>query len=77
MTAIELINIICPEHTRTSCSDENISNGFYHKWDGTVTNVISKEYFPRCSRCALLEINNGDSIDESKVIESISIHFKN
>lgn len=71
MTALELIDIICPEHSRTSCSDENISNGFY-----TDEGIITKEYFPRCSRCALLEIVNKTSIDEDKLIDSISIHFK-
>ena len=71
MTALELIDIICPEHTRTSCSDENISNGFY-----TDEGVITKEYFPRCSRCALLEIANKTVVDEDKVIEYTSINFK-
>lgn len=73
MKAIELINIITPEHARTSCSDENISNGFYRELDSL---CISNEYHSRCSRCALLEIMNGESVDEKKLIETISIHFK-
>lgn len=79
MTATELINIIAPEHTRTSCSDDNIGNGFYHKsseeWDNNYT-VITKKYIPRCSRCALLELENGRSVDVDKVIDGITIHFK-
>ena len=56
MTALELINIICPEHGRTSCSDENIGNGFYHLYEfGESISTITNEHIPRCSRCALLE----------------------
>ncbi|KKL63997.1 hypothetical protein LCGC14_2169550 [marine sediment metagenome] len=43
MTVLEFLNIIAPEHDRTSCSDENIQNGF---WNG------------RCTRCMYLEIIN-------------------
>jgi hypothetical protein len=52
----DFIDFICPEHGRTSCSDENISNGFYLEEDGE---TISQKYYPRCVRCALLEIENG------------------
>lgn len=42
---IEQVNFIAPEHGRTSCSDENLINGWY-----------SAEYNkPRCNRCALLQ----------------------
>jgi len=54
MEALEFINIICPEHSRTTCSDENISNGFY-SGDG---------WHARCLRCAYLEIANGIEIPE-------------
>jgi len=56
MDAKEFIDFICPEHGRTSCSDENISNGFYFEEDGE---TISEKHHPRCVRCALLEIENG------------------
>jgi hypothetical protein len=75
METLELINIICPEHDRTSCSDENISNGFYFEDEFNTT--ISRSYFPRCSRCALLEIANGTATDDNKILNSFSIHFKN
>ena len=78
MTAKELIDIIAPEHSRTSCSDENIANGFYHKavdeWEEGYK-VISNKYHARCSRCALLELANGTSIDTDKVIDGISINM--
>jgi hypothetical protein len=80
MKAIELINIIAKEHSRTSCSDENISNGFYHKsananeWEKEYK-VISNKYHTRCTRCALLELANGRSIDTDKVIDGISINM--
>lgn len=55
MNAKEFIDIICPDHTRTSCSDDNIANGFYTEDDMTIISVLR----PRCGRCALLEIENG------------------
>lgn len=80
MTAEELINIIAKEHSRTSCSDENISNGFSHKsqeeWE-TDYKVIINKYNPRCTRCALLEIANGRSIDTDQVINGTTIHLNN
>ena len=45
MDAKELINIICPKHCRTSCSDLNICNGIY----SGITRA-------RCLRCTLLSI---------------------
>ncbi len=47
MEAIEFINIICPEHDRTSCSDSNISNGFFTR---------NESWHGRCKRCMYLEI---------------------
>jgi len=49
MTATELIDIIYPEHDRTSCDDENLSNSFYFEDDGT-------QGRSRCIRCSLLVI---------------------
>lgn len=45
MTARELIDIISPNHDRTSCNDKDLNNGFY-----------SNDSFTRCMRCTLLEI---------------------
>lgn len=55
MQAIEFINIVCPEHGRTSCSDGNISNGF-----GVEEGADFVKYNPRCKRCAYLEILRGE-----------------
>lgn len=68
MTTRGFIDFICPEHGRTSCSDENISNGFYMEDD---EETISKKYYHRCTRCALLEIENGKiklSEENNKII---------
>lgn len=40
------------KHDRTSCSDENPCNGLYSSDNG-----------PRCQKCFLIEILNGDYID--------------
>jgi hypothetical protein len=59
MEAIDLINLIQPEHSRTSCSDENIFNGFYVEDNG----VINPKYPYRCKRCALLEIIDSEFVE--------------
>jgi hypothetical protein len=41
-TLLELV-----PHSRTSCSDQDVSNGLY-----------SAEYGPRCTRCGLLELDD-------------------
>ena len=46
---LALINMLAPEHSRTSCSDNNISNAVVVE-DGRVT-------LPgRCARCSLLTL---------------------
>lgn len=47
MDARQLIDIIRPVHGRTSCTDDDLSNGFYSRKDGSQH---------KCSRCALLQI---------------------
>ncbi|WP_439132502.1 hypothetical protein [Polaribacter sp.] len=37
-----------PEHDRTSCSDDDLNNGFHSRGDGT--------WHGRCTRCMWLEI---------------------
>ena len=48
---------VFPEHDRTSCSDDNVANGFYSRSDNG----------PRCTRCALLEAEewNGEDFEFS------------
>jgi len=55
MEAIDFINIIQPEHDRTSCDDENTNNGFFSK--GT-------SWYGRCTRCMYLEIIKGNKLPE-------------
>ena len=76
MTDLELINIICPEHNRTSCSDDNISNGFYTDSNDEYDKTISHKYGSRCPRCALLELKSEEKVDTNKIIKTISIYYK-
>ena len=58
MDARKLVDLIIPEHGRTSCSDENLNNGI-EKDDGNF----------RCSRCMLLDLVEGNvSPEEFKKI---------
>jgi hypothetical protein len=47
MTAEEFVNKVCPEHCRTTCSDDNLTNGL---GSGDTENDF------RCSKCVLLEV---------------------
>jgi len=52
-TAKELLDFIYPNHSRISCNDNNITNGFYsNDVDGS----------GRCTRCMFLEILKGRQI---------------
>lgn len=53
LTANELVDKMQPYHSRTSCSDSNLDNGFYSYDD---------EGRYRCRRCALLQAARGDRI---------------
>ncbi len=54
MKALDFINIMRPEHDRTSCDDTNRNNSFYSRngetWHG------------RCTRCMWLDIADGVEI---------------
>lgn len=49
----EFVDAIHPEHSRTTCSDKNLENGFYSSSSGGC---------PRCTRCGLLEMIQGTSL---------------
>jgi hypothetical protein len=66
MTARELVDLLCPKHDRTSCSDDNINNGFDAGSHG----------LPRCSRCALLEIVESKYIPKDMVV-NVCFHKEN
>ncbi len=69
MTGIELINIIAPNHSRSSCDDDMTDNGFSFLYDvyGNKTEEIDRDVYPRCKRCALLEIVDG----------TVTVNYKN
>lgn len=58
MEAKELVDLLYPEHDRTSCSDEDISNGFNWQLDewNDKSEKLDSRWLPRCKRCALLDI---------------------
>ena len=67
MTTIEFIDIIAPEHGRSSCSDDNLSNSFYFDEEN------KEQGRSRCIRCSLLYILELDkdlpkTFDFNKVI---------
>jgi hypothetical protein len=59
MSALELINIIQPEHTRTSCDDDNLYNGFN-----------SSEKHTRCLRCTLLQVLKEGKLPKSHYLSA-------
>ena len=76
MTALELINKIAPQHDRTSCSDDYISNGFVKKTNGFEDGKsIDNSYNARCARCGLLQIMKGD-IEVNGDIEHVSFYLR-
>ena len=52
----EWVNIVTPEHERTSCSDDNLYNAS-GGWEGKYNPNTGKKviYYPRCNRCYLLD----------------------
>ena len=57
MDALEFLNKICPEHTRTSCSDDNIQNGFWSRYG---YDNKENDASGRCSRCMLIQVLTED-----------------
>ena len=66
MDALELVNIIRPEHDRTSCDDKNLNNGFY-----------SNSGFTRCARCTLLQIIGTGNMPKSHSLDLMSFKIDN
>lgn len=60
----ELVDSLFPRHGRTSCSDDNLTNGF-GGWDGKYCPDTGKKEirYPRCGRCYLLRHLGEDSRD--------------
>jgi len=47
-TAMDIVNLLRPEHSRTSCSDEKVANGLFSRNGST--------WHGRCGRCVLLDV---------------------
>lgn len=66
MEARELIDLIWPEHDRTSCDDKEVQNGFgtmglrHKETDELLANG-------RCFRCMVLEVERGYCRDLSDI----------
>jgi hypothetical protein len=58
----EWVDQVCPNHSRTSCNDENLNNA-YGGWTGYYDRKTGKKEIihPRCNRCYLLDNLGGDS----------------
>lgn len=54
----EALLLIDTEHDRTSCSDDNVVNGY----------GSSGGNWPRCNRCLLLEVVRGDIPDGAEAL---------
>lgn len=61
------LDLFLPNHSRTSCSDMNIANGFGTQEDG----------LPRCTRCGFLELLDGMALSPPKnKILCIDVFFR-
>ncbi|MFE1816458.1 hypothetical protein [Metapseudomonas otitidis] len=60
-----LLNFV-PNHTRTSCSDENIAN-----WHTTA----GRDGYPRCTRCALLRASLDHEYGEDLNVSEIRVRL--
>jgi len=52
MDTIEFINLIKPDHDRTSCSDSDTNNGFRSR--------TGDSWHGRCTKCMMLQIARGE-----------------
>lgn len=68
MTALELVNLIAPTHSRTSCSDENPAGNGLHKNHRPM--AASHTY--RCGRCCLLDL----ALGRVEVTDDMKEYFK-
>lgn len=77
---LDYINMVAPEHGKTTCSDGNVANG-YGGWYGKYDQITGQKRvrFPRCNRCYLLK-NLGSAIDslefEVRVIRTVELSYK-
>lgn len=68
----EWINLVCPEHGRTSCNDQNLQNGFFTIHEGKLQDIVVErklERPPRCNRCFLLRALEDGYCDPNLTVE--------
>jgi hypothetical protein len=65
MDAMDLIDTVWPDHTCTSCSDENITNGFRSCGIDNLNGGLLAN--GRCLRCMLLEMEAGVCADGQEI----------
>lgn len=53
---LEQINLLCPEHSRTSCDDEHLVNHHFN----SNSYADRGRYLPRCNRCFLIDCLRDD-----------------
>jgi len=53
--ALAYVDLVMPDHGRTSCTDIEIANGFYSR---------GIKWYGRCTRCMMLQVARGDPLPE-------------
>lgn len=71
-----VIDLLCPEHGRTSCSDDNICNAS-GGWSGRFDPDTGKKvwWIPRCSRCYLLD-NLGRNFEDLELEVNVNVYLE-
>jgi hypothetical protein len=70
------VDQFCPDHDRTSCSDDNLSNA-HGGWTGYYSRKTGKKeiQYPRCSRCYLLD-NIGMNTDDLEFKPYVEVYLR-
>lgn len=73
----EWVDKVCPNHSRKSCSDNDLSNSF-GGWNGRYLPGTGEKKIihPRCSRCYLLDNveNNTDDLDFEVIVDVFLVY---
>jgi hypothetical protein len=76
----DIIDIICPNHGRTSCNDSDPNNGYYEIKETKFRGIVIEKNFktaPRCHRCFLLDAEGYDTdLMDITVIPTIELVIK-
>lgn len=74
----EWVDTVTPTHGRTSCSDDNVINGYGGALDTFDRTTGEREIrYPRCNRCYLLDQVGCDTADlEFEVKPTVELTFK-